>query len=135
MYVKYALLLYTLYYYGKLYYRHCSRIWLKSADKSAQRKCCFEGQALDRSSAWPKLQPLSNEMKNSIFGKSAVCFLNSNGVVDTTHCPETNNIAHFSRNSARYNGIYSISATGVENGKGGKWEKIVGAHGGTTNNN
>ena len=35
-----------------------------------------------------------------------------------------------SRNSARYNGIFSISATGVDNGKGGGWEQIRGAHAG-----
>ena len=43
--------------------------------------------------------------------EGGVAFLNDNNEIDTTHHPE-NNIAHMSRNSARYNGVFSISATG-----------------------
>lgn len=69
-------------------------------------------------------------MRVLIYGKEgAVGFMNENNELDSTHYPE-NNIAHMSRNSARYNGIFSISATGVDNGKGGGWEKMVGSHGG-----
>lgn len=65
-----------------------------------------------------------------IYGKiGAISCINSNNEVDSTHYPH-NNIAHLSANSARYNGILSISATGVDNGKGGGWEKIRGPHGG-----
>ena len=93
-------------------------------------RCCFNGQALDENSAWPKLKPLSKSMRVLIYGKEgAVGFINDKNELDSTHYPE-NNIAHMSRNSARYYGIFSISATGVENGKGGGWEKIIGAHGG-----
>ena len=41
-----------------------------------------------------------------------------------------NTIAHISRNSARYNSIMSISATGVDNGKGGEWDQVRGTHSG-----
>eukprot|EP01035_Chromulina_nebulosa_P033582 gene33582-44978_t len=43
------------------------------------------------------------------------------------HSP-LNNIEHFSRNLARYNGVLSISATEIDNGKGGGWERIQGPH-------
>lgn len=103
-------------------------------DKSARFRCCFKGKALEVGSLWPKLQPLSRGMRHFIYGgeDGGVAFLNEKNEIDTTHYPE-NNIAHMSRNSARYNGIFSISATGVDNGKGGGWEKIVGAHGGIKN--
>jgi hypothetical protein len=57
----------------------------------------------------------------------SVAVVDGNGNIVAAH-PPTNNIAHFSRNSARYNGILSISATGIDNGKGGGWERIRGPH-------
>lgn len=72
---------------------------------------------------------MNNDLKKEIFGDGAVQFINSAGDTDTTHSPE-NTIAHISRNSARYNGIMSISATGVDNGKGGGWEQVRGTHSG-----
>ena len=62
-----------------------------------------------------------------LFGGHSVAVFDENGEVVIGHSPE-NNIAHFSRNSARYNGILSISATGIDNGKGGGWERIRGPH-------
>jgi len=98
--------------------------------KAARFRCCFKGRALDESSLWPKLNPLNEKMLTMIYGKmGAISFINRNNEVDSTHYPH-NKIAHLSANSARYNGILSISATGVDNGKGGGWEKIKGPHGG-----
>ena len=62
-----------------------------------------------------------------LFGGNSVAVFDENGEVVIGHSPD-NNIAHFSRNSARYNGILSISATGIDNGKGGGWERIRGPH-------
>jgi len=70
---------------------------------------------------------LPNDIKNTIIGGHSAAVFNDEGVVVIGHSP-TNNIAHFSRNSARYNGILSISATGIDNGKGGGWERIRGPH-------
>ena len=69
----------------------------------------------------------------AIFGNGSILFTNKFGELDSTHSPD-NNIEHFSRNSARYNGILSISATGVDNGKGGRWEQIRGTHSGIEKN-
>jgi hypothetical protein len=62
-----------------------------------------------------------------LFGGHNVAAVDDNGNIVIAHSP-ANNIAHFSRNSARYNGILSISATGIDNGKGGGWERIRGPH-------
>ena len=107
---------------------YCNRIWLKSVEKKSRFRCCFNGRAIE-DEIWPKLNPLSNQIKREIFGEGAIQFVTPTGAIDTTHCPR-NNIAHISRNSARYNGILSISATGVDNGKGGGWEHIRGSHAG-----
>jgi hypothetical protein len=35
---------------------------------------------------------------------------------------------HFGKNSAKYNNILCIGSTGVENGKGGGYERVIGDH-------
>ena len=100
-------------------------------DKRARFRCCFLGKACDIDSPWPKLNPLQTEVVRMLFGTHCIEVKNAvSKAIDQAHSVE-NNIAHFSRNSARYNGIFSISATGVDNGKGGGWEKLSGNHGGT----
>jgi hypothetical protein len=108
---------------------HCNRVWLKRTSKGARAKCCFNGKAKNELSCWPKLSPIDTRIIDVIFGGSNVAFINANGETDFTH-NLNNNIAHMSRNSAQYNGVLSISATGVDNGKKGGWEKIHGAHAG-----
>ena len=107
--------------------RHCGRVWLKSTPQSSRFRCCFKGKANDSNTNWPKLDPLPREIMDIIFGESCINLRNANGDVVIAHSLQ-NNIDHFSRNSARYNGILSISATGVDNGKGGGWERIRGPH-------
>jgi len=105
-------------------------VWLKSVVKGARFRCCFLGKACDKDTLWPKLNPLKTEIIHLIFGSHCFEFRKPNSFsVHLAHSVE-NNIAHFSRNSARYNGIFSISATGVDNGRGGGWEKLSGDHGG-----
>ena len=110
------------------YFRHCGRVWLKSVRQKARFRCCFQGKANAEESSWPKLKPLPENLLKVILGEhGCIPIVDENGEIKTAHSP-TNNINHFSRNSARYNGIFSISATGVENGKGGGWERISGQH-------
>ena len=74
-------------------------------DKLKQRqKCCNFGKFLLENSAYPKLKPLPNEIR-----KIAV-----------------NKINHFSKNCTYYNMILSIASIGVDNGKGGGFERING---------
>jgi len=117
------------------YDRYCNRVWLKSVVKGARFRCCFLGKACDIGSLWPKLNPLKTEIIQMIFGPHCFEFFKpDSSSIYLAHSNE-NNIAHFSRNSARYNGIFSISATGVDNGKGGGWEKLSGNHGGILSTN
>eukprot|EP01035_Chromulina_nebulosa_P025564 gene25564-33370_t len=106
---------------------YCGRVWLKSVKKVARVRCCFNGKAMDEESIWPKLQPLPNNIRQVIFGDTTIFISDGNGNRLVAHSPK-NNIEHFSRNSARYNGVLSISATGIDNGKGGGWERIQGPH-------
>ena len=82
---------------------------------------------MDEESIWPKLHPLPTEICQVIFGDTTVYIRDKSGNRLVAHSPQ-NNIEHFSRNSARYNGVLSISATGIDNGKGGGWERIQGPH-------
>ena len=82
---------------------------------------------MDEESVWPKLQPLPTEICQVIFGDTTLFISDEAGNRLVAHSPQ-NNIEHFSRNSARYNGVLSISATGIDNGKGGGWERIQGPH-------
>ena len=110
--------------------RYCNRVWLKSVEKRARFRCCFLGKACDIDTLWPKLNPLQTEVIQMLLGKHCIEVKDPvSKLINVAHSTE-NNIAHFSRNSARYNGIFSISATGVDNGKGGGWEKLSGNHGG-----
>eukprot|EP01035_Chromulina_nebulosa_P037257 gene37257-50284_t len=106
---------------------HCGRVWLKSVKKDARVRCCYDGKAMDEQNIWPKLQPLPNNIRQIIFGESTIFISDEDGNRQVAHSP-LNNIEHFSRNSARYNGVLSISATGIDNGKGGGWERIQGPH-------
>ena len=82
---------------------------------------------MDEQNIWPKLQPLPNNICQIIFRESTIFISDEDGNRQVAHSP-LNNIEHFSRNSARYNGVLSISATGIDNGKGGGWERIQGPH-------
>ena len=82
---------------------------------------------MDEDSIWPKLQPLPADIRQIIFGDTTIFISDGDGNRLVAHSPQ-NNIEHFSRNSARYNGVLSISATGIDNGKGGGWERIQGPH-------
>ena len=109
-------------------FSNCGRVWLQSVKNNARFRCCFRGQANSEDSSWPKLEPLPVDILKAILGKTGcIPIVDENGAIVTAH-PPSNNISHFSRNSARYNGIFSISATGVDNGKGGGWERINGPH-------
>ena len=83
---------------------------------------------MDEESIWPKLQPLPNEVRQTLFGDSTINLHDVAGNNRLVAHSQQNNIDHFSRNSARYNGVLSISATGIDNGKGGGWERIQGPH-------
>jgi hypothetical protein len=104
-----------------------SILLLWSTPQSSRFRCCFKGKANDPSSNWPKLETLPEDIIDIIIGKSCVNLHTENGDVVIAHSLQ-NHIDHFSRNSARYNGILSISASGVDNGKGGEWERIRGPH-------
>ncbi len=67
-------------------------------------------------SIWPKLQPLPNNIRQVIFGDTTIFISDKDGNRLVAHSPQ-NSIEHFNRNSARYNGVLSISATGVDNDK------------------
>lgn len=84
---------------------HCSFEYLKSVTKAARHICCVNGKAIN-DPEYPSLRPLPPDLQR---------IMNENG-------------AHMSGLSARYNAILSLGATGVDNGKGGGWERRVGAH-------
>jgi hypothetical protein len=83
---------------------YCKYVHLESTSKSARRKCCLDGAAL--LDDYPRLMFLTPSVKEAM----------------------VHNIKHFSRASSSYNNILSLGATGIENGKGGGWEKIQGDH-------
>ncbi len=82
----------------------CHAVYLKSVSKSARKRCCNNGAYLMSDSEFPKLEPLPESLK--------------------WLCLERGE--HFGKLSAKYNNILSIGSTGVENEKGGGYEKIVG---------
>ena len=83
---------------------YCHAVYLKSVSKSARKRCCNNGAYLMSDSDFPKLEPLPESLK--------------------WLCLERGE--HFGKLSAKYNNILSIGSTGVENEKGGGYEKIVG---------
>jgi hypothetical protein len=66
----------------------------------------MNGRALDPNSLFPKLEPLPLELLGMV----------------------RHQLNHIGRASAYYNKIFSIAATGVDNGKGGGVESIIGHH-------
>jgi hypothetical protein len=87
-----------------LFYLSCGALHLVGDSKSDRRKCCSFGRYLSAESCYPKLLPLPNEIRNIAI----------------------NRIRHFNKNCAYYNNILSIACIGVDNGRGGGFEKING---------
>ena len=89
---------------------HCGCIWLKSAVKLQRRKCCLNGKAIvkDNNKSPPSVMP-----ELYILPDILSCLILERG-------------KHFGINSAKYNNILSIAATGVENGRGGGFEQVLG---------
>jgi len=87
------------------YYRCCA-IHLKSESQHLRKRCCLNGFALDKGSVYPKLCTLPEHLYH-------YCF---------------NDLNDFSKKSSYYNNILCFSSIGVENGKGGGFEKIKGDH-------
>jgi hypothetical protein len=83
---------------------YCFAVYLKSVTKSARKRCCNNGAYLMSDSNFPKMEMLPESLK--------------------WLCLERGE--HFGKLSAKYNNILSIASTGVENDKGGGYEKIVG---------
>jgi len=80
---------------------------------------------MDEESIWPKLQPLPAEIRQIIFGDTTIFIPDGDGGNRlVAHSPQ-NNIEHFSRNSARYNGVLSISATGIDNVDGSEFKVLT----------
>jgi hypothetical protein len=83
---------------------YCYAVYLKSVPKSARKRCCNNGAYLMSDSNFPKMEMLPESLK--------------------WLCLERGE--HFGKLSAKYNNILSIASTGVENDKGGGYEKIMG---------
>jgi hypothetical protein len=81
----------------------CGCQWLKSTTKAGRKKCCKNG-ALLALETFPKLLPLPDIFK----------------------CLFMERTKHMSPNSAMYNKMFSIAAIGIDNGRGDKYEPIMG---------
>jgi hypothetical protein len=87
--------------------KFCFYVPLKSQrNKKGPSPCCHDGEYLKETSAYPKLDPLPEGLKRLCLERGE----------------------HFGNASARYNNILSIGSTGVENSKGGGYEKVIGDH-------
>jgi hypothetical protein len=83
--------------------KFCGCQWLKSTTKTGRKKCCNHGAYLKLDS-FPKLLPLPDIFK----------------------CLFMERTKHMSPNSAMYNKMFSIAAIGIDNGRGNKYEPIMG---------
>jgi len=82
---------------------HCGYIYLV-ADTN-RNQCCMNGRALD-DTYFPPLLPMPPELNHLAL----------------------NRIEHMNSNSTYYNNLLALGAVGVDNGKGGGYEKLVGDH-------
>jgi hypothetical protein len=82
---------------------HCGCIWLTTHTRLQMRKCCKGGKVIT-DPVFPKLFPLPDSLK---------CLALERG-------------RHMGQSSAMYNNIFSIAGVGVDNGKGGRFETIIG---------
>jgi hypothetical protein len=82
---------------------HCGCIWLTTHTRLQMRKCCKGGKVIT-DHVFPKLFPLPDSLK---------CLALERG-------------RHMGQSSAMYNNIFSIAGVGVDNGKGGRFETIIG---------
>jgi hypothetical protein len=83
----------------------CSYIYLKSVRKTQRQQCCQNGEALD-GRKFPQLLPLPPVLSQLYFHR----------------------MEHMGSKSGYYNSVLALGATGVDNGKGGGWEKVRGDH-------
>jgi len=99
--------LYFLFFIYYIYIIRCCAIHLKCDNSKEREKCCLNGLALSKNSNFPKLVPLPENIK--YFAMDRFCH-------------------HFSKKSSYYNNVLSFATIGVDNGKGGGYEKIIGNH-------
>jgi hypothetical protein len=83
--------------------KFCECQWLLSTTKAGRKKCCNNGAYL-KLDTFPKLLPLPDIFK----------------------CLLMERTKHMSPNSAMYNKMFSIATIGIDNGRGDKYEPIMG---------
>jgi hypothetical protein len=85
--------------------RHCGYVYLTCEDCNVRQQCCSSGKYM-RNDSVPKLLPLPPALEHLALHR----------------------IEHMGPKSSYYNNILSMGVTGIDNGKGGGWESIRGAH-------
>jgi hypothetical protein len=85
--------------------KYCGCIHLKTKVKNKKSQCCSNGEYLNPN-LLPDIGVLPSELAHLTYDR----------------------IDHMSSKSSYYNGVLALGATGVDNGTGGGWEKIIGDH-------
>jgi hypothetical protein len=81
----------------------CGRVWLKSTLARTRKLCCIDGKA---DQLMPRMDPMLPTLQNLAHSQNEEFALCSNV----------------------YNNLLAFSATGVDNGKGGKYDNFFGDH-------